>query len=336
METTTRSHHPVRLRSFELNLRTRELYCNGTRLNLHGHPIDVLAMLVEQPGELVTRQAIQNKLWPSGTFVDSEHMLNNSIAKLRDALGDHAEHPQFIETLPRLGYRFMARVDPATGNFRSFVTTDHQQHASDITPTNPSLRDPPVARPARQARSLSKKLARLFKRFKFRATRSRWTLLALAVTVVALLAAFSFVVLKNRAITKERPSNIRSLSVMPFENLSGDPLKDELAESMTDSLIIELSKSDLLEIIPRSSVMRNKGTSKASPQVIRELNADFIVEGTVLEVGERVVTGVKLIEAPSRAAIWAKSYESDIRDAVTLEIDVARDIAVKIRAVSQR
>ena len=116
METTTRSESSVRFEAFELNLCTRELYRDGSRLKIRGHPIDVLAILLEHPGELVTRETLQKQLWPDDTFVDFEQILNNSIGKLRDALGDRAESPRYIETLPRLGYRFIAPVEKGAGN----------------------------------------------------------------------------------------------------------------------------------------------------------------------------------------------------------------------------
>ena len=112
METAVRSESSVRFERFELNRSTGELYRNGLKLKLRGHPINVLAILLEHPGELVTRETLQKRLWPDNTFVDFEHiLLNNSIGRLREALGDQADSPRFIETLPRLGYRFIAPVE---------------------------------------------------------------------------------------------------------------------------------------------------------------------------------------------------------------------------------
>ena len=111
METVSQPETSVRFENFELDLRTRELHQNGVRLKIRGHPVDVLAILLEHPGELVTRDALQKRLWPDDTFVDFEQILNNSVVKLRDALGDRAESPKFIETLPRLGYRFIAPIE---------------------------------------------------------------------------------------------------------------------------------------------------------------------------------------------------------------------------------
>src|SRR5215469_704131 len=112
MEPTVHSDHHVRFKTFELDLRTRELRRNGRCLKLKGQPISVLEMLLDKPGELVTREQLRRKLWPEDTFVDFEHNLNSTINRLRDALGDRADDPRFIETLPRLGYRFIAPVDP--------------------------------------------------------------------------------------------------------------------------------------------------------------------------------------------------------------------------------
>lgn len=111
METAAQSEHVVRFKTFELNLQTRNLYRRGLKLRLHGHPIDVLAMLVERPGELVTREALRKALWPEDTFVDFEHGLNTTINRLRESLGDKADAPRFIETIPRLGYRFIVAVE---------------------------------------------------------------------------------------------------------------------------------------------------------------------------------------------------------------------------------
>jgi Tol biopolymer transport system component/DNA-binding winged helix-turn-helix (wHTH) protein len=111
METGVASPNSTRFKTLELNHSTRELYKNGLKLKLHGHPIDILAMLLEKPGELVTREELRKRLWPETTFVDFEHGLNSTINRLREALGDHAEHPQYIETLPRLGYRLIVSME---------------------------------------------------------------------------------------------------------------------------------------------------------------------------------------------------------------------------------
>ena len=136
METAIRSESSVRFESFELNLRTGELYCSGLRLKLRGHPVDVLAILLEHPGELVTRETLRKRLWPDNTFVDFEQILNNSVGKLREALGDQAESPKFIETLPRLGYRFICPIEASSAD--AVASTDAPTMAkAEITEPQP-------------------------------------------------------------------------------------------------------------------------------------------------------------------------------------------------------
>ena len=101
----------VRFGVFEADLRSGELRKNGLKIRLPGQPFEVLAMMLERPGEVVTREELQKRLWPDGTFVDFDHSLNNAINKIREALGDSAESPRFVETLSRRGYRFIAPVE---------------------------------------------------------------------------------------------------------------------------------------------------------------------------------------------------------------------------------
>jgi Tol biopolymer transport system component/DNA-binding winged helix-turn-helix (wHTH) protein len=143
METAIRSESSVRFESFEFSPRTGELFRNGFRLKLRGHPTDVLAILLEHPGEVVTRETFQKRLWPENTFVDFEQILNNSIARLRDVLGDQAESPEFIETLPRLGYRFIAPVEKTSASNPPAETPNHCSHTPAAAP---DLQAPQTAR----------------------------------------------------------------------------------------------------------------------------------------------------------------------------------------------
>ena len=108
---------PIRFGLFEVDLHTGELHKQGLKLKLTGQPFDVLAMLLEHPGEIVTREELQKKLWPADTFVDFEHGLNTAVKKLREALGDSADNPRFVETLARRGYRFIYPVEPVAAMF---------------------------------------------------------------------------------------------------------------------------------------------------------------------------------------------------------------------------
>jgi DNA-binding winged helix-turn-helix (wHTH) protein len=113
MHETSPLTHVLRFGVFEADLHIGELRKQGLKIKLHGQPMEVLGMLLEHPGELVTREEIQKRLWAANTFIDFEHSLNTAIKKLREALGDDADNPRFIETLPRRGYRFIYPVAAA-------------------------------------------------------------------------------------------------------------------------------------------------------------------------------------------------------------------------------
>src|SRR5262249_52467990 len=110
MDETSSTHSPIRFGAFEVDLRARELRRKGFKVPLQEQPFQVLISLLESPGEVVTREHLRAKLWPTDTFVDFEHGLNRAINKVREALGDSAENPRFIETLPKRGYRFLASI----------------------------------------------------------------------------------------------------------------------------------------------------------------------------------------------------------------------------------
>lgn len=286
----------LRFGQFELDLRTAEIYKEGKRVKLQEQPCQVLALLIERPGELVSREELRKRLWPNDTFVDFDHGLNIAINKLRDALGDSREKPRFIETLPRRGYRFIAPVDaPKTsrdGEPPARVTTAPAGHGG--------------------AGSIPWRRALLA------------TLLGLS-----FIGIFFSLVTYRRVHSAE--NNIRSLAVLPLENLSRDSAQDYFADGMTDELITSLAKLQTLKVISRSSVMRYKGTSKPLPEMAHELNVDGIIEGTVLRSGSRVRITVQLIRAATDQHLWAETYEGNVEDVLRLQDAVARAVAAEIR-----
>src|SRR5258708_35740352 len=133
MEPTVRTRR-VRFGAFDVDLRSGELHKHGIRLKLQDQPFQVLALLLEHPGDLVTREELRQKLWPAETFVDFDTGLNSAIKKLRDVLGDSAEEPRYIETLPRRGYRFIARVE--NGALPASATVEI--HLAPVLPVRPT------------------------------------------------------------------------------------------------------------------------------------------------------------------------------------------------------
>jgi TolB-like protein/DNA-binding winged helix-turn-helix (wHTH) protein/Flp pilus assembly protein TadD len=297
----------LRFGVFELDLRAGELRKHGLRVRLQEQPFQVLAMLLEHPGEVVTREKLQKKLWPADTFVDFDHGLNKAINKIREALGDSAESPRFVETVARRGYRFLAEVK-----------------VGDAVPVrSPKLAtqsDPPAE--ARDLPGIPDKLAVS----KHLLPPLTWKISVL----VLLLLVVSLVTWKFHS--RNRPSPvIRSLAVLPFESLSSDPSQDYFADGMTDELISDLGQISALRVISRTSVMGYKRARKPLPQIARELNVDAVVEGTVLRSGDQVRITAQLIEASADKHLWSQSYEGELQDTLALQNNVARAIADQIQ-----
>jgi TolB-like protein/DNA-binding winged helix-turn-helix (wHTH) protein/Flp pilus assembly protein TadD len=296
----------LRFGVFELDLRAGELRKHGLRVRLQEQPFQVLATLLEHPGEVVTREELQKKLWPADTFVDFDHGLNKTINKIRDALGDSADSPRFVETVARRGYRFIAEVkvaDAAPVRGPEVVTQAHAHMEAgerEVTgqPATPKLTRLPV----------------------------RWKISGF----VVLLVMGSLVTWK--LYSSRHPSHsIRSLAVLPLESLSNDSSQDYFADGMTDELISDLGQISALRVISRTSVMAYKRARKPLPQIARELNVDAVVEGTVLRSGDQVRITAQLIEGSSDRHLWSQSYEGQLRDTLALQNQVARAIANEIR-----
>src|SRR5579862_7869955 len=293
----------VRFGVFELDLRTGELRKHGLRIRLPEQAFQVLATMLQHPGDVVTREELQKKLWPADTFVDFDHGLNKVINKIRDALGDSAESPRFVETVARRGYRFLVEVK-----------------ISDAAPVSSlDLAIPP--HPAAEARDRLEPTM-----LKHLLPSLAWQISGFALLVlIASLAAW-------RLYSWNRPFPvIRSLAVLPLESLSSDASQDYFADGMTDELISDLGQISALRVISRTSVMGYKHTRKPLPQIAHELNVDAVVEGTVLRSGEQVRITAQLIEASTDKHLWSQSYQGELRDTLALQSEVARAIADQIQ-----
>jgi TolB-like protein/DNA-binding winged helix-turn-helix (wHTH) protein/Flp pilus assembly protein TadD len=292
---------------FEVDLRAGELRKRGRRVRLQQQPFQVLAMLLEHHGQVVGREDLQKKLWPADTFVDFDHGLNKAINKIREALGDSAESPRFVETVARRGYRFLADVRTADAvPVRSPEPTPQPHPAADAHD-----RQNPGGRLATLTRPLPPRAWKI----------STFVLLALLA---------SFAASKLRSGNHPSPV-IRSLAVLPLESLSNDASQDYFADGMTDELISDLGQIRALRVISRTSVMAYKHTRKSLPQIARELNVDAVVEGSVLRSGDQVRITAQLIEAATDRHVWSQSYQGALRDTLTLQNNVARAIADEIR-----
>jgi TolB-like protein/DNA-binding winged helix-turn-helix (wHTH) protein/Flp pilus assembly protein TadD len=282
-----------RFDSFELDFRAGELRRNGIRLRLHGQPIQVLAALLNRSGELVTREELRAEVWTEDTFVDFDHSLHNAIARIREVLGDSASDPRYIETLPRRGYRFIGKVESV---------------APEDT-TVPGVPEQVVPLPIRHNSG------------RLRA--------AIAITTLTLVAGGLALWLPHRT---SAALPLRSIAVLPLDNLSGDASQELFVDGMMDELITNLAKVSSLRVISRTSVMRYKGTKKRLPEIARELNVDGIIEGSVMRSGGRVRITAQLLHGPTDRHLWADTYDRDVGDVLKLQREVAEAIAMQVRA----
>ena len=314
MEATGRTRR-ARFDAFEVDMRSGEVRKHGIRLKLHGQPFQVLSLLLEHPGDVVTREELRQKLWPGDTFVDFDTGLNSAVKKLRDALCDSAEEPRYIETLPRRGYRFIAQVQ--NGDSSTGVAPIESIAVIPLRP-NPIEEGLRAERPADgevDVRPTGTSRARLW--------------LVLGGVVGLALIAVTYVMLRGHTGPTTQPK-IRSLAVLPLSNLSGDSTQEYLADEMTEELCGRLASIHDLRVISRTSVMRFKGTTLSVPEIARMLGVDALVEGSVIRQGNRIRVHAQLIRASTDEHLWADEYDGELGDVLALESEVAQSIARRV------
>jgi TolB-like protein/DNA-binding winged helix-turn-helix (wHTH) protein/Flp pilus assembly protein TadD len=304
----------VRFGTFEVSLQSGEVRKAGLRIRVQQQPMKLLEVLLEHPGEVITREELRSRVWPNESFGDFDQALNIAIGKLRSALGDSAENPRFIETLPKRGYRFIPDVSVLDADGRP---KRPESSAGDLLESQEEKK----AEAGDKVQDVGLAVA---------SQRRLWLRRGVIVTVALVLSVsiLSVWLFHSRVPV---PAGIRSLAVLPLENLSGDASQNYFADGMTDELITDLAQISALRVISRTSVMVYKGARKPLPQIARELNVDAVVEGTVLRSGDRVRITAQLIEASTDKHLWSQSYEGELRDTLALQNRVAGAIADQIR-----
>ena len=315
---------------FQADPRSGELRKKGVRVSLQDKPFHLLVILLQAEGKVVTREEIRERLWSEGTFVEFDDSLNAAVKKLRAALSDSADHPRFLETVPRVGYRFIAPLtttpaDPArTAAFSASPATEAA--TSSISLPQQDLRERLAVHSIAGSESARVAAKRGFRSIIGPLTSAK----ALAVSA-ALSCALTLLAL---GIYLRKPSpevKIQSIVVLPLENLSADSQQQYFVDGMTDELITDLARFSSLSVISRTSAMQYRGTTKALPVIGRELNVDAVVEGSVVRSGNKVRITVQLINTRNDHHVWAESYEREGGDIVTLQGEVAEAIAEQIR-----
>jgi TolB-like protein/DNA-binding winged helix-turn-helix (wHTH) protein/Tfp pilus assembly protein PilF len=283
---------------FELDAQAYELRRAGRALKLERIPMEVLRLLVEEKGQLVSRDRIIERVWGKDVFLDTDNSINAAVRKIRQALKDDPEQPRFVQTVTGRGYRFIASVEPVGS------AVAERQGVSDSA-------DDSVAASS--------------------GTRAR---LGVNVTASLVLIAAGSWLIWNVRHGQSTAATLRSVVVLPLDNLSGDPSQDYFVDGMTDALTTDLAKVSSLRVTSRTSAMHYKGTKKGIAEIARELGVDGVVEGSVTRSGQRVRITAQLIHAASDRHLWAESYERDLGDILRLQSEVAQAIARQVRAQS--
>jgi len=288
-----------RFAHFELNPAEGELRAGDSKVLIQEKPLLLLNTLLENPQRLVTRQQLRERMWGSRTVVDFEQGINVAVKKVREALGDSAENPQFIETIAKKGYRLIVPV--------SIVS--EQIDAREVNQVSP------VADPAAQAMGSATRTAR----------RGRFY-----VAIAAVIALVLGVGLYASEFKPQRAVQIRSLAVLPLQDLSPGSGQQYLADGITEELITNLAQTLPLRVISRTSVMGYRKTDKPIAEIARTLGVDAIVEGAVARSGDQVRVTVQLIDAAADRHLWARTYERRLEDILTIEGEVSRAIASQV------
>jgi len=320
------TNSPVRFGVFELDAHAGELWRSGHRIALQPQPLEILRALIERPGEVVTREELRRRLWTNGAYVDFDRSLNKAIVKLRDALGDDADSPRYIETLPRHGYRFIplpqvhAHLDAASqsqGALRAVMpqpegTVSHQLWAISKVPSA--------------------------------GTRHGWRWGASGLALLALLAWLIGSWLRVDAPSHSGPpANVaptsavafspppRSIAVLPFVNISGDKEQEYFSDGLTEELLNSLSRIDGLQVVGRTSSFYFKGKAVDLSTVGHRLNVAAVLEGSVRRSAQTVRVSARLSSAVTGLNLWSATYDRDLGDILRLQSEIANAVGAALK-----
>lgn len=291
----TKSSRKVSFGSFEVDFAAGELRKFGTRLKVAGQPIEILELLLEEPGAVVTREQIRQRLWSGNTFVDFDHSLNAVVNKLREALGDSADNPKFIETVPRKGYRFIAKV-------------------------NGTSAAEPVPAPSKPAANLESVRNRHIK---------YWIV---AVAALLLISSVFLYLANKRTIPAPQGKSRITLAVLPFTNLSGDSSQEYFSDGITEELSTQIARVNpkRLGVIARLTASRYKNSNKSISDIGKELGVQYLLEGSVRHENNRVRISAQLIRASDQTHVWAANYDRDLKDILAVQSEVAQAVASEV------
>lgn len=311
---------------FVVDLVAGEIRKNGARIRLQEKPLRILAMLTERPGQLVTRDELNKRLWPDDTFVDFETGLNTAVSKLRDALSDSGQEQRYIETVPRRGYRFLAEVEvEEVSGAEAQLEPANRAGAGSV---GFAIADTVSVKESESANDSAAQLPAIAARLHLATGRPYIVLFVLAGLAFTTWLLWTYFHRANSALATRT-----MLAVLPFENLTGDPAQDYISDGFTEEIITELGQMspDELGIIARTSSMTYKGQQKSISKIAGELHVKYVLEGSVrqTETGFRVTA--QLIRADDQTHLWAQDFDRPVGRLVQIQGEVAQAVAREIR-----
>jgi len=326
---------------FVLDPGERLLLHGAARMELPPRAFDTLLTLVENSGRLLEKDQLMRTVW--GDTVVEENNLSQVIYLLRKALRDGEDGARYIETVPKRGYRFVAEVrefEPGKGNGDRYngsagFNSPASSVANDrmLAPASPAA-EPGAASESEFGRHSSPGTNWTQSPGRNPGMGRAWTAglaAVLAIVIVAAVALLQWTAWKEKLFGKADAGPIRSVAVLPLQNLSNDPGQEYFVDGMTDQLITDLAQIRELKVVSKSSIMQYKGTRTPLPQIGHELGVDAVVEGSVLRSCDRVRITAQLIRTATDRHIWAETYDGDLRDVLSLQARVAEAITDQVK-----
>ncbi|HEY6927548.1 MAG TPA: winged helix-turn-helix domain-containing protein, partial [Steroidobacteraceae bacterium] len=310
---------------FELDAGAGELRRSGRRVALQPQPLEILRALIERPGEVVTREELRRRLWTNGAHVDFDRSLNKAIVKLRDALGDDAESPRYIETLPRHGYRFIPLPQVHT----------HVEAAPMAANASQGGMPQPEGPASPQLSAISSAGIR---------HGSRWAALGLTLLVLAAWLIVSWFRVEAPS-HWGAPANVapaaavafapppHSIAVLPFVNLNGDKEQEYFSDGLTEELLNSLARINELQIAGRTSSFYFKGKDVDLGTIAHRLNVAAVLDGGVRRSAHKVRVTARLTDAITGFNLWTATYDRDLDDIIGLQSEIANAVvgALKLK-----
>jgi len=299
----------VKFGDFELDSAAFELRRKGRPIRLERIPLELLLLLVSRKGELVTRDEIVDKLWGSDVFIDTNTAINVAVRKVRQALRDEPDSPRFLLTVPSKGYRFVGTLVEEVEPLAAVAPVEVPVLPAVVTlPAPASSEKSPAERP-----------------------RSRYWIAGVAVGLLLLTSAIALRVYLKR--TASPPGRRIMLAVLPFNNLSGNPNQEYIADGLTEETLTDLGQLSPAEmgVIARTSAMAYKHTDKTISQIGRELGVDYVLEGSVRTEAGKARVSAQLIRVSDQTHLWAKNYDRDLHDLLNIENELGRNIAQQVQ-----